>query len=237
MRLQRALAFAGVASRRAAEVMIGEGRVTVNGEVAQLGRTVEPSDLIEVDGAPIRAERTVTYLLYKGVGTVSTVTDPQGRPTVLEGMPDDVRLYPVGRLDLNTSGALLVTNDGELAHRLMHPRYRVPKVYETLVEGRVSAAGIRQLRDGVELDDGPTHPAKVERMDRLHPQGTWLTIEITEGRNRQVRRMCEAVGHRVTRLHRSRYGSLTLGRMSRGQWRELTAPELTKLARTVGLER
>lgn len=237
MRLQRALALAGVASRRAAEVMITEGRVTVNGEVAVLGCTVEPTDAITVDGAAIRTERTVTYLLYKPVGTVSTVTDPQGRPTVLDGFPDDVRLYPVGRLDLNTSGALLITNDGELAHRLMHPSYRVPKVYEALVEGRVSAAGIRALRDGVELDDGPTHPAKVDRADRMHPGGTWLTLEIHEGRNRQVRRMCEAVGHRVLRLHRSRYGPLTLGRMARGQWRELTPQELTKLAKTVGLQR
>ena len=237
MRLQRALALAGVASRRAAEVMITEGRVTVNGDVAELGRTVESADVIAVDGAQIRTERTVTYLLFKPIGTVSTVTDPQGRPTVLDGFPDDVRLYPVGRLDLNTSGALLITNDGELAHRLMHPSYRVPKVYEALVEGRVSAAGIRSLRDGVELDDGPTHPAKVDRMDRMHPGGTWLTLEIHEGRNRQVRRMCEAVGHRVLRLHRSRYGPLSLGRMARGQWRELTPQELTKLAKTVGLQR
>jgi 23S rRNA pseudouridine2605 synthase len=235
--LQRALALAGVASRRAAEVMITEGRVTVNGDVAELGRTVESADVIAVDGAQIRTERTVTYLLFKPIGTVSTVTDPQGRPTVLDGFPDDVRLYPVGRLDLNTSGALLITNDGELAHRLMHPSYRVPKVYEALVEGRVSAAGIRSLRDGVELDDGPTHPAKVDRMDRMHPGGTWLTLEIHEGRNRQVRRMCEAVGHRVLRLHRSRYGPLSLGRMARGQWRELTPQELTKLAKTVGLTR
>ena len=237
MRLQRALALAGVASRRAAEVMITEGRVTVNGDVAELGRTVESADVIAVDGAQIRTERTVTYLLFKPIGTVSTVTDPQGRPTVLDGFPDDVRLYPVGRLDLNTSGALLITNDGELAHRLMHPSYRVPKVYEALVEGRVSAAGIRSLRDGVELEDGPTHPAKVDRMDRMHPGGTWLTLEIHEGRNRQVRRMCEAVGHRVLRLHRSRYGPLSLGRMARGQWRELTPQELTKLAKTVGLTR
>jgi 23S rRNA pseudouridine2605 synthase len=235
--LQRALALAGIASRRAAEVMISEGRVTVNGDVAELGCTVEPSDVITVDGKAIRNERTVTYLLYKPVGTVSTVTDPQGRPTVLDGLPDDVRLYPVGRLDLNTSGALLITNDGELAHRLMHPSYRVPKVYEALVEGRVSAAEIRLLRDGVELDDGPTHPAKVERGERMHPGGTWLTLEIHEGRNRQVRRMCDAVGHRVLRLHRSRYGPLTLGRMARGDWRELTAQELTKLAKTVGLQR
>lgn len=237
MRVQRALALAGVASRRGAEELVAAGRVTVNGDVATIGQIVADTDAIAVDGAPIRAERPVTYLLNKAVGTVSTVSDPQGRPTVLADLPDDVRLYPIGRLDLNTSGALLITNDGELAHRLMHPSYRVPKVYEALVDGRVSAAGVRHLRDGVELEDGLTHPAKVERMDRLHPGGTWLTIEITEGRNRQVRRMCEAVGHRVLRLHRARYGPLSLGGLSRGQWRALTPQELTKLAKAVGLER
>lgn len=237
MRLQRAIALAGVASRRAAEVMIGEGRVTINGVVAEIGATVGPEDDVAVDGVPIAAEHPVTYLLNKAAGTVSTVTDPQGRPTVLDGLPDGVRLYPVGRLDLATSGALLITNDGELAHRLMHPRYRVPKLYEALVEGRVSAAAIRRLRDGVELEDGPTQPATVTRMERLHPGGTWLTIEIAEGRNRQVRRMCDAVGHHVLRLHRSKYGPLTLGRLRRGEWRELTAKELTTLANAVGLRR
>lgn len=237
MRLQRAIALAGVASRRGAETLIADGRVSVNGTVATLGCSVDADDRIEVDGVAIARERTVTYLLNKAIGTVSTVTDPQGRPTVLDGLPDAVRLYPVGRLDLNTTGALLITNDGELAHRLMHPSFQVPKEYEALVEGRVSAAAIRQLRDGVELDDGPTRPAKVAKLDRMHPGGTWLGIEISEGRNRQVRRMCETVGHRVMRLHRSRYGGLSLGGLGRGQWRELTAKELTKLANAVGLRR
>jgi 23S rRNA pseudouridine2605 synthase len=148
-----------------------------------------------------------------------------------------VRLYPVGRLDLNTGGVLLITNDGELAHRLMHPRFEVPKVYEALVEGRVSAETIRRLRAGVELGGRVTHPAKVERTERLHPGGTWLRIEITEGRNRQVRRMCEAVGHPVIRLRRSRYAGLGAGRLKPGEWRLLTREELRRLARRVELER
>lgn len=226
-----------MASRRAAEEMVREGRVRVNGEVATIGQAVEEIDVIEVDGAPIAVEARRTYLFNKPTGKVSTVADPEGRPTVLDGFPPGVRLYPVGRLDLNTSGLLIITNDGELAHRLMHPRYEVKKTYEVLVDGRVSAAGIRQLREGIALDDGMTHPARVDRMDRLHPRGTWVKIEISEGRNRQVRRMCEAIGHPVRRLHRSRYGGLSLAGIDRDTFRPLTAEELTRLARLVGLER
>jgi 23S rRNA pseudouridine2605 synthase len=237
MRVQRALALAGVASRRAAEKMVEEGRVTVNGELATIGQQVEDSDLLAVDGAPVTAEVTRTFLLNKRIGTIASVTDPQGRPTVLEGLPTDLRLYPVGRLDLMTSGVLLITNDGELAHRLMHPRYEVPKVYDTLVEGKVSADTLRILRKGVELDDGMTHPAKVEKMERLHPGGTWLRIQITEGRNRQVRRMCDAVGHPTMRLFRSRYAGLSAGKLELGEHRLLTSEELTRLGRLVELER
>jgi len=237
MRVQRALALAGVASRRAAEELVRQGRVGVNGRVATIGQVVEEDDVLTVDGAPVSAEPVHTYLLHKPIGRISSVSDPQGRPTVLEGLPDRTRLYPVGRLDLNTSGALLVTNDGELAHRLMHPRYHVPKTYEVRVRGRVSAATIRRLREGVELEDGPTLPANVDRMDRLHPKSTWLRIELTEGRNRQVRRMCEAVGHPAERLHRARYAGLSLGRLQEGAWRPLTREELARLARRVGLER
>lgn len=237
MRVQRALALAGVASRRAAERMVEEGRVSVNGETARIGQEVEERDEITVDGRRIRAESVRTYVLNKRIGTVSTVSDPEGRPTVLEGLPDDVRLYPVGRLDLLTSGLLLITNDGELAHRLMHPRYQVPKVYEALVEGKVSAETLRVLRRGVELEDGVTSPARVERMERLHPGGTWLRIEISEGRNRQVRRMCEAVGHRVSRLNRARYAGLGLGRLKPGEWRPLTGEELRRLGQLVELRR
>ncbi len=237
MRVQRALALAGVASRRAAERMVEAGRVTVNGQLATIGQDVSDGDELAVDGAPVVAEETRTYLLNKRVGTVATVTDPQGRPTVLEGMPIDLRLYPVGRLDLNTSGVLLITNDGELAHRLMHPRFEVPKVYDTLVEGRISADTIRVLRRGVELEDGITHPARVEKMERLHPGGTWLRIQITEGRNRQVRRMCEAVGHPTMRLFRSRYAGLSAGQLELGEHRMLTGEELRRLGRLVELER
>ena len=237
MRVQRALALAGVASRRAAEKMVEEGRVTVNGELATIGQQVEDADVLAVDGAPVTAEVTRTYLLNKRIGTIASVTDPQGRPTVLEGLPTELRLYPVGRLDLMTSGVLLITNDGELAHRLMHPKYEVPKVYDTLVEGKISADTIRVLRKGVELDDGMTHPAKVEKMERLHPGGTWLRIQITEGRNRQVRRMCDAVGHPTMRLYRSRYAGLGAGKLELGEHRLLTTEELTRLGRLVELDR
>ncbi len=237
MRVQRALALAGVASRRAAERMVEEGRITVNGQIATTGQLVGDDDVLAVDGTPVEAEVTRTYLLNKRVGTVASVTDPQKRPTVLEGMPTELRLYPVGRLDLNTSGVLLITNDGELAHRLMHPRFEVPKVYDTLVEGRISADTIRVLRKGVGLEDGITHPARVEKMERLHPGGTWLRIQITEGRNRQVRRMCEAVGHPTMRLFRSRYAGLSAGKLELGEHRLLTTEELTRLGRLVELER
>lgn len=228
-RVQRALAQAGVASRRAAETLITDGRVTVNGDVAHLGQTVGPNDVLRLDGALVLAEPVRVILLNKPAGTVSTARDPQGRPTVLDGLPDDVRLYPVGRLDLDTTGALLVTNDGDLANGLMHPRKAVPKTYEVRVEGRVSAAGVRALRQGIELDDGPTLPARVDVMDRLHPGSTWLTIEITEGRNRQVKRMCRAVGHPVQRLHRARYAGVGLAGLRTGQWRFLTRDEIERL--------
>lgn len=237
MRVHRALARAGVASRRAAELLVADGRVTVNGAPAQLGQTVSGADRLEVDGRPVRAQDVRTYLLNKASGVVSTASDPQGRPTVLDDLPDAVRLYPVGRLDLDTTGALLVTNDGDLAHRLMHPRSSVPKVYEALVRGRVSADTVRRLRRGVELEDGPTLPARVEVMDRLHPGATWLRIEITEGRNRQVRRMTDAVGHRAMRLHRPRYAGLGLGRLRPGEWRPLSRAELARLGSMVGLDR
>jgi 23S rRNA pseudouridine2605 synthase len=237
MRVHRALAQAGVASRRAAEQLVAEGRVTVNGKVATIGQAVADDDALAVDGVAVATEVTETYLLHKRLGTVSTASDPEGRPTVLERLPDRVRLYPVGRLDLQTTGALLVTNDGELAHRLMHPRYRVPKVYEARVAGRVSAEGIRRLRYGVVLEDGTTNPAKVEKMEKLHPKATWLRIEITEGRNRQVRRMCEAIGHPVESLQRVRYAGLGLGTLAPGEYRMLTANELTRLGKLVGLER
>lgn len=237
MRVHRALAQAGVASRRAAETMVADGRVTVNGQVATVGQVVSGSDALAVDGRVVRAEPICTYMLNKTMGVVSTAHDPEGRPTVLDGMPDDVRLYPIGRLDIDTTGLLLITNDGDLAHRLMHPSSKVPKTYEALVDGRVSAAGVRGLRNGIDLDDGPTQPAKVDLLDRQAQGGTWLSIEITEGRNRQVRRMCEAIGHRVKRLVRTRYGGLTLGRLTRGEFRMLSSAEIARLEAMAGMKR
>lgn len=238
MRVHRALAQAGVASRRAAEAMVAEGRVTVNGQPATVGQLVTPRDALALDGRPVRgAEPLRAYLLHKPRGVVSTAHDPQGRPTVLDGLPDDVRLYPVGRLDLDTTGALVITNDGELAARLMHPSSKATKTYEVLMRGQVSAATVRRLRDGVELEEGRTQPARVEVMDRRAPGGTWLLIELTEGRNRQIRRMGDAVGHRVMRLHRSRYAGIGLGRLAPGKWRSLTSAEWRRLGAVAGLER
>lgn len=238
MRVHKAIAQAGVASRRAAERLVTEGRVAVNGVTATVGQVVGPGDRVTVDGEGLpNQEHPRAYLLHKRTGTVSTAHDPQGRPTVLDELPDDVRVYPVGRLDLDTTGALLVTNDGELAARLMHPRSKAPKTYEVLMEGRVSAATLRQLRDGVRLEDGMTAPARVEAMERRTPGGSWLRIELTEGRNRQVRRMGEAVGHRVSRLHRSRYAGLGLRGLAPGRWRPITRAEWRRLGELVGLER
>ncbi len=235
MRVHRALAQAGVASRRAAEKLVREGHVTVNGVTAHVGQVLEPEDELAVDGRVVEAEPVRTYLLNKSAGTVSSARDPQGRPTVLDRLPDELRLYPVGRLDLDTTGALLVTNDGELANALMHPRHGVGKTYEVLLEGRVSAASIRRLREGVELEDGRTAPARVERIARQEPGGTWVEIEIREGRNRQVKRMGEAIGHPVRKLHRSRYAGISLKGLSRGSWRPLAPEELTTLRRVAGL--
>jgi len=238
MRVHRALALAGVASRRAAEALVAEGRVSVNGAPASIGQLVGPDDALAVDGRPVRgAEPLRAYLLNKSRSVVSTAHDPQGRPTVLDGLPDDVRLYPVGRLDIDTTGALVITNDGEMAARLMHPSSKAPKTYEVLMRGQVSAATVRRLRDGVELEDGITAPAKVEVMDRKAPGGTWLLLELTEGRNRQVRRMGEAVDHRVMRLHRARYAGIGLARLAPGRWRPLSRAEWRRLGEIAGLER
>lgn len=228
-RIQRALAQAGHGSRRACEELLRAGRVTVNGEVATLGMSVGPQDRLLLDGRVVVPEPVRVILLNKPAGRVSTAHDPQGRPTVLEGLPDDVRLYPVGRLDLDTTGALLITNDGDLANGLMHPRRAVPKTYEVRVEGRVSADTVRRLRRGVELEDGLTLPARVEVMERRHPGGTWLLMEITEGRNRQIKRMARAVGHPVQRLHRSRYAGIGLSGLRTGQWRMLSPEEIMRL--------
>jgi 23S rRNA pseudouridine2605 synthase len=230
-RLQKVLASRGWGSRRTCEELIAAGRVTVNGEVAQLGRRVDVEhDHVEVDGAPvgIRPE-LVHYLLNKPAGVVSTASDPEGRPTVVQLVPDEPRVFPVGRLDADTEGLLLLTNDGELANRLAHPSHGVEKEYLATVVtrgGSVSAGAIRRLREGIELDDGPTAPARVSQ-----PSPGVLRITIHEGRNRQVRRMCEAVGHPVTRLVRTRIGPLRDRRLRPGTWRLLTAAEVRDLAR------
>jgi len=204
--------------------LIKAGRVLVNGEPGQLNTFVQAADAVEVDGQPV-AKQTLAYvLLNKPPGVVTTASDPQGRPTVVGLVEHESRVVPVGRLDVDTTGVLLLTNDGELAHRLAHPRYEVEKVYEAEVEGDPAEAALEQLRDGVELDDGPTSPATARR---LGPGRVELAIH--EGRKHQVKRMLAAVGHPVTRLHRSRYAGLTLEGLEPGQWRELEPSEVERL--------
>lgn len=227
-KLQKVLAAAGIASRRVAEELIADGRVTVNGEVAEIGRRVDgDTDVIEVDGAVVAARPgLVHYLLNKPRGVIATADDPHGRPTVVDFVPAEPRVFPVGRLDADTEGLLLLSNDGELAHRLTHPSYGVEKEYVVEVEGEPTNQAIRRLRDGVELDDGRTAPAKVARM-----APSVLRITIHEGRNRQVRRMCDAVGHPVTRLVRTRIGPIVDRRLKPGEWRALTGDEVRALAK------
>jgi 23S rRNA pseudouridine2605 synthase len=223
MRLNAYLARAGVASRRKADELIKTGRVRVNGEPGQLNTFVESRDRVEVDGEEVRPQRLAYVLLHKPAGVVTTASDPQGRPTVVGLIDHDLRVVPVGRLDVETTGALLLTNDGALAHRLAHPKYEVEKVYEAEVEGEPSDEALRRLAEGVELDDGVTAPAEVRR---LGP--SLVELSIHEGRNRQVRRMLEAVGHPVKRLHRSRYAGLTLDQLEPGEWRELSRDEVKR---------
>jgi 23S rRNA pseudouridine2605 synthase len=224
MRLNSWLARAGVASRRGADELIRAGRVTVNGEPGQLNTFVASHDRVELDGRPLAKQQLAYVLLNKPAGVVTTARDPQGRPTVVGLVDHTARVVPVGRLDADTTGALLLTNDGLLAHRLAHPRYGVEKVYEAEIGGRLSEAGLEQLRIGVELDDGVTSPAHARR---LGPHTIELTIH--EGRNRQVKRMFEAVGHPVRSLHRSRYAGLRLEGLEPGAWRELERPEVERL--------
>jgi 23S rRNA pseudouridine2605 synthase len=230
-RLQKVLAIRGWGSRRACEDLISEGRVTVNGEVAVLGRRVDTDhDHVEVDGVPIGLKPgLVYYLLNKPAGVVTTSHDTHERPTVVELVPEEPRVYPVGRLDIDTEGLLLLTNDGDLAQRLTHPSQGVEKEYLVEVaEGPVAQGKLRQLRDGVELDDGITAPAKVSQ-----PTPGVLRLTIHEGRNRQVRRMCEAIGHPVLRLVRVRIGPLRDATLGPGEWRALTAGEIKKLIESV----
>ena len=224
MRLNAFLARAGVASRRSADELIRAGRVRVNGEVARLAARVGGRDRVEVDGRPVTLQGLAYVLLHKPAGVVTTARDPQGRPTVVALVELDRRVVPVGRLDADTTGALLLTNDGPLAHRLMHPRYGVEKTYEVEVDGEPSAEALERLRTGIDLEEGPTAPAEARR---LGPGRLELTLH--EGRKHQVKRMCAAVGHPVRRLHRRAYAGLTLEGLAPGGWRKLTPAEVEAL--------
>lgn len=227
-RLQKVLARAGVASRRKSDALIAEGRVEVDGRVAELGQRVRPDQEIRVDGRPLeRRETHRTLALHKPPGVVTTADDPRGRPTVLELVPEIRGLHPVGRLDMDSEGLQLLTTDGELTLRLTHPRYGQAKEYRVwCAEGRVGEAAIAALRAGIELDDGPA-----VALDARPLSGGALVV-LGEGRNRQLRRMLEAVDYRVERLLRTRVGELALGDLPRGAWRELGAEELRRLGYT-----
>ncbi|HWG74370.1 MAG TPA: pseudouridine synthase [Acidimicrobiales bacterium] len=225
-RLQKVLARVGLGSRRVCDDLIADGRVSVNGEVAALGRRVHPDrDRITVDGVPLSVRPgLVYYLLNKPAGVVSTASDPEGRPKVVDLVPPEPRVFPVGRLDAATEGLLVLCNDGDLTNHLTHPRHGVEKEYLAEVDGSPTPHTVRHLRQGVVLDDGPTAPARVA----LVPPNA-LRITIHEGRNRQVRRMCEAVGHPVRRLVRVRIGTVADRSLPPGEWRHLTPAEVRAL--------
>ena len=229
-RLQKYLAHCGVASRRNAEKLIDAGRVTVNGEVATLGCTIEPrNDLVLVDGERVGREAPVYVLLNKPPDVVTTVKDTHGRETVLDCLDGvSARVYPVGRLDMDVGGVLLLTNDGELANRLIHPSYQIPKVYLAWVWGRVDDEALQQLRDGVELEDGKTAPAQARIVERGKRQ-TLLRLQIHEGKKREVKRMCDAVGHRVDTMSRIVFCGLQVRDLDPGEWRYLTDEEVQAL--------
>lgn len=235
MRLQKYMADCGVASRRASEQIISDGRVTVNGIPAVLGMSVEEGDDVRLDGKRLTPQTEhVVLMLYKPRGVVSTSSDEAGRKTVQAFVSElPYRLYNVGRLDLNSEGLLLLTNDGELANRLMHPRYKVDKTYRVVCDGTLSASEIAVLTNGVQLEDGMTAPAKIANIRRSTTGGTAFSITIHEGRNRQIRRMLEAVGHRTLRLKREQYGNLRLGDLRPGEWRYLSKEEIDGLLNCV----
>ena len=230
MRLNRYLARAGVASRRAADDLIKAGRVTVNGRRGELNTFVAGRDVVEVDGERVGKQELAHILLHKPLGVVTTAHDPEGRPTVVDLVGHESRVVPVGRLDIDTSGVLLLTNDGDLANRLAHPRYGVEKTYVVDVEGDLAPAEVAVLAAGVELDDGLTAPARARQLGRSR-----VEIVLHEGRNRQVRRMCEAIGHPVLRLRRTAYAGLDVKGVEVGASRALTRDEVDGLRRLVGL--
>ena len=224
MRLNAYLARTGVASRRGADELIKRGRVRVNGVTGELNTFVNEGDVVDLDGRLLLPQPLAYVLLHKPAGVVTTASDPHGRPTVVDLVEQESRVVPVGRLDADTTGVLLLTNDGELAHRLAHPRYEVEKVYEAEVEGEPSDEALARLEQGIELDDGPTAPAGAHRLGPSR-----IELSIHEGRKHQVKRMLEAVGHPVTQLHRGRYADLTTQGLEPGQWRELTEEEVGSL--------
>jgi len=231
VRLNAFLARAGVASRRRADELISAGRVSVNGARGELNTVVGSRDVVAVDGQRVAAQPLAYVLLHKPAGAVTTARDPQGRRTVVELVPYTPRVVPVGRLDADATGALLLTNDGPLAHRLAHPRYGVEKVYEVEVGGVPNEDALRKLRAGIVLDDGMTAPAGARVLER-GSRSSLLELTLHEGRKHQVKRMCDAVGHAVRRLHRSRYAGLDLKGLELGEWRDLTADEVVGLRRT-----
>lgn len=238
-RLQKVISQAGVASRREAEKLILEGKVRVNGKVVTtLGTKVEDRDRVSVDGKRLRSERPVYVLLNKPRGVVTTLHDPEGRHTVADLVKEiPERIYPVGRLDYHTEGLLVLTNDGALANALMHPRHHVPKVYEAVVLGLVPEEKLDQLRTGIELEDGKTLPAEIYVLGKdLEKKQTHVQITLHEGKNRQIRRMFEAIGHPVRNLKRIKMAFLNLQGLGRGRYRLLTEEEVQQLKQLVCLE-
>lgn len=240
MRLQKFLARAGVASRRGSETLMSAGRVRVNGEVVrEMGAKVDPAtDVVEVDGRTVSIAGEKVYIaLHKPRSVVTTMSDPEGRVTVAQYVPVDEHpgLFPVGRLDYDTTGLLLFTTDGELGHLLLHPRRKVPKTYRALVDGHPDAVDVAALRNGLELDDGPTAPAQVHTVERVGPRAL-MEITITEGRKRQVRRMFSAVSHPVIELERVSFGPISIEGLASGRWRELEAAEVEALREAVDWE-
>lgn len=236
MRLAKFLAHAGVASRRHAERLVTGGRVRVDGRVVtDPARDVDERNRVEVDGTEVAPEQAEYHLVHKPLGVVSTAHDPEGRPKVIELVESAARLYPVGRLDVDSTGLVLLTNDGELANRLMHPRYEVPRTYRSLVTGTPSKRALQALRAGVDLEDGATHPARVSVVKSTGRESL-VEITIHEGKNRMVRRMLEAVGYPVRTLERVAFGPVELGRLRIGDSRRLRPYEVDALRRAAGLD-
>ena len=234
-RLQKIIARSGLASRRAAEEMISQGRVDVDGCVAHLGQKIDPgSQRVAVDGVPLPiAPGLVYYLLNKPPGALSTVVDPHNRSTVVELVPSQPRVFPVGRLDADTSGLLVLTNDGVLTNLVTHPRHGVPKTYEVLVEGRLDRSTLRRFELGIDLEDGPARAVKVKVVDGSGDR-THIEIVMRDGRNRIVRRMCEEIGHPVVRLHRAAVGRVRDRSLKEGDWRDLSIEEVCGLYEVAG---